>query len=187
MPRGYLHFDLTWASFQCIGQGAPRSNTWAIQAVLSRQEKSAYRCVRHTQKLQQSEMDGNEGNCDLQSNKIAWVILWLITAVSLLSSTWQHKTKLNPQLYSTHLKVATHANENSVKTGWSSTEKLCATGDSMLLIKKKLWNTWNRLTMPKFLDLCQVNSCPLLTVACIYISVEILRIQLFVASLTGRS
>lgn len=119
--------------------------------------------------------------------KIAWVILWLITAVSLLSSTWQHKTKLNPQLYSTHLKVATHANENSVKTGWSSTERLCATGDSMLLIKKKLWNTWNRLTMPKFLDLCQVNSCPLLTVACIYISVEILRIQLFVVSLTGRS
>lgn len=49
--------------------------------------------------------------------KIAWVILLLITAVSLVSSTWQHRTKLNPQLYSTHLKVATRANENSVKTG----------------------------------------------------------------------
>lgn len=121
--------------------------------------------------------------------KIAWVILLLITAVSLVSSTWQHRTKLNPQLYSTHLKVATHANENSVKTGWSFTEKLCATGDWRVLIKNnnnKLWNIWHRLTMPKFLDLCQVKWCSLLTVTYIHISVGILRILQIIASLTGR-
>lgn len=41
----------------------------AIQAVLSRQEKSAYRYARHTHKLQQSETDENRGKCDLQKKK----------------------------------------------------------------------------------------------------------------------
>lgn len=66
---GWFLSNLTWASFQCIGQDVPRNNMLAIQAVLSRQEKSAYTYVRHTHKLQQSEMDENGERYDLQKSK----------------------------------------------------------------------------------------------------------------------
>lgn len=69
----------------------------AIQAVLSRQEKSAYRYVRRTHKLQQSEMDENGGKCDLQKKKA--IIHLLVTAVSLLCVYLAKQDKIKSSIF----------------------------------------------------------------------------------------